>query len=52
MKGVVIKSVGNLYNVQVNNKIFKCNYRGNYKLSNNFSNPIVSGDIVEIIVNR
>lgn len=48
MKGVVIKSVGNTYNVQVNNKIFKCNYRGKYKLSNIFSNPIVSGDIVEL----
>ena len=50
MKGVVIKSVGNLYNVQVNNKIFKCNYRGKYKVSNNFSNPIVSGDLVEVEV--
>ena len=51
MKGLVIKTVGNLYNVQVKDKIYKCNYRGKYKLSNNFSNPIVSGDIVEIIVN-
>ena len=50
MKGVVIKSVGNLYNVHVNNKIFKCNYRGKYKVSNNFSNPIVSGDLVEVEV--
>lgn len=48
MKGVVIKTVGNLYTVQVNNKIFKCNYRGKNKLRNNFSNPIVSGDIVEV----
>ena len=51
MKGLVIKTVGNLYNVQVKDKIYKCNYRGKYKLSNNFSNPIVSGDIVEIIIN-
>jgi len=51
VKGLVIKTVGNLYNVQVKDKIYKCNYRGKYKLSNNFSNPIVSGDIVEIIVN-
>ncbi|MEL0009682.1 MAG: ribosome small subunit-dependent GTPase A [Flammeovirgaceae bacterium] len=48
MKGVVIKTVGNLYTVQLNNKIFKCNYRGKNKLRNNFSNPIVSGDIVEV----
>lgn len=48
MKGLVIKTVGNLYNVQVKDKIYKCNYRGKYKLSNNFSNPIVSGDIVEL----
>lgn len=48
MKGIVIKSVGNLYNVQVNDKILKCNYRGKYKLSNNFSNPVVSGDTVEV----
>ncbi len=28
MKGTVIKTVGNLYTVETENKIFKCNYRG------------------------
>ena len=49
MKGTVIKTVGNLYTVETENKIFKCNYRGKNKLNNRFSNPIVSGDIVEFI---
>ena len=49
MKGTIIKTVGNLYTVETENKIFKCNYRGKNKLNNRFSNPIVSGDIVEFI---
>ena len=48
MKGVVVKSVGDLYNVKINNNIIRCNYRGKNKLKNEFSNPIVSGDKVEI----
>ena len=50
MKGTVIKTVGNLYTVETENQIFKCNYRGKNKLNNRFSNPIVSGDIVEFII--
>ena len=48
MKGVVVKSVGDLYNVKINNNIIRCNYRGKNKIKNEFSNPIVSGDKVEI----
>lgn len=47
MIGLVIKSVGNLYTVKSANLLYKCNYRGKNKLDNNFSNPIVSGDMVE-----
>ena len=52
MKGTVIKSVGNLYTIKSEDKIYKCNYRGKNKLTNNFSNPIVSGDEVEFILNE
>ncbi len=48
MIGVIVKSVGDLYNVKINNKIIRCNYRGKNKLNNAFSNPIVSGDKVNI----
>ena len=48
MEGVVIKSVGDLYNVKIDDNIIRCNYRGKNKLNNIFSNPIVSGDKVVI----
>ena len=32
MKGTVIKSVGNLYTIKSEDKIYKCNYRGKNKL--------------------
>ena len=51
MKGIIIKSVGNLYSIKSKNKIYKCVYRGKNKLTNNFSNPIVSGDEVEFSLN-
>ena len=54
MEGVVIKSVGDIYNVKINNNIIKCNYRGKNKLNNVFSNPIVSGDkvIIQLLDNK
>ncbi len=48
MEGVVIKSTGDLYNVKINNNVVRCNYRGKNKLNNIFSNPIVSGDKVNV----
>ena len=51
MKGTIIKSVGNLYSIKSKNKIYKCVYRGKNKVTNNFSNPIVSGDEVEFSLN-
>lgn len=48
MEGVVIKSTGDLYNVKINHNIVRCNYRGKNKLNNIFSNPIVSGDKVNV----
>ena len=34
MKGVVVKSVGDLYNVKINNSIIRCKYRKKNKLNN------------------
>ena len=35
-------------NVKINNNVVRCNYRGKNKLNNIFSNPIVSGDKVNV----
>ena len=48
MIGLVIKSTGKNSLVKAKNKIYKCTLRGNFRLENNFSNPIVSGDLVRI----
>ena len=53
MIGLVIKSTGKNSLVKAKNKVYKCKLRGNYRLENNFSNQIVSGDLVKIeIVNN
>ena len=53
MIGLVIKSTGKNSLVKAKNKVYKCTLRGNFRLENNFSNPIVSGDLVKIeIVNN
>ena len=53
MIGLVIKSSGKNSLVKAKNKVYKCTLRGNFRLENNFSNPIVSGDLVKIeIVNN
>lgn len=53
MIGLVIKSTGKNSLVKAKNKVYKCTIRGNFRLENNFSNPIVSGDLVKIeIVNN
>ena len=41
MIGLVIKSTGKNSLVKAKNKVYKCNLRGNFRLENNFSNPIV-----------
>ena len=48
MIGLVIKSTGKNSLVKAKNKVYKCTLRGNFRLENNFSNPIVSGDLVKI----
>ena len=48
MIGLVIKSTGKNSLVKARNKVYKCTLRGNFRLENNFSNPIVSGDLVRI----
>ena len=53
MIGLVIKSTGKNSLVKAENKVYKCTLRGNFRLENNFSKPIVSGDLVKIeIVNN
>ena len=53
MIGLVIKSTGKNSLVKAKNKVYKCTLRGNFRLENNFSNPVVSGDLVKIeIVNN
>ena len=53
MIGLVIKSTGKNSLVKAKDKVYKCTLRGNFRLENNFSNPIVSGDLVKIeIVNN
>ena len=48
MIGLIIKSTGKYSLVKVDEKIYKCLLRGNFRLDNNLSNPVVSGDKVEI----
>ncbi len=48
MIGLVIKSTGKNSLVKAKNKVYKCTLKGNFRLENNFSNPIVSGDLVKI----
>ena len=50
IEGLVVKSYGKLCNVKVDNLTYKCEVRGKYKFSNKFSNPVVSGDKVEISI--
>ena len=52
MKGIVIKSTGKYSLVKVDEKIYKCILRGNFRLDNNLSNPVVSGDKVEIEIDK
>ncbi len=52
MIGLVIKSTGKNSLVKAKNKVYKCTLRGNFRLENNFSNPIVSGDLVKIEIDN
>ena len=52
MKGFVIKSTGKYSLVKVDEKIYKCLLRGNFRLDNNLSNPVVAGDAVEIELDK
>jgi len=52
MIGLVIKSAGKNSLVKAKNKVYKCTLRGNFRLENNFSNPIVSGDLVKIEIDN
>lgn len=48
MKGRVIKSVGNLYDIQSENDIFKCSLKGKLRLDDyHATNPVAVGDWVE-----
>ena len=48
MKGIVIKSYGDTCNIKVSDSIYRCKIRGKHRLKNNYSNPVVSGDYVDI----
>ena len=50
MKGIVIKSYGDTCKIKASDSIYRCKIRGKHRLKNNFSNPIVSGDFVDIIL--
>ena len=52
MKGLVTKSTGKWYDVKINNKIYKTILRGKLKIDNQLTNPIASGDYVELIKNK
>ena len=52
MIGLVIKSTGKNSLVKTKNRVYKCTLRGNFRLENNFSNPIVSGDLVKIEIDN
>ena len=53
MKGVVIKSTGNLCQVlSENNKTYSCKIKGKTRLMNiEFTNPISVGDIRQLVTN-
>ena len=48
MKGIVIKSYGDTCKIKVSDSIYRCKIRGKHRLKNNYSNPVVSGDYVDI----
>ena len=52
MKGLITKSTGKWYDVKINNKIYKTILRGKLKIDNQLTNPIASGDYVELIKNN
>ena len=52
MKGLITKSTGKWYDVKINNKIYKTILRGKLKIDNQLTNPIASGDYVELIKNK
>ena len=52
MKGIVTKSTGKWYNVEVNNIIYHCTLKGKFKIENKLTNPITSGDYVDIKINE
>jgi len=52
MKGLITKSTGKWCDVKINNKIYKTILRGKLKIDNQLTNPIASGDYVELIKNK
>ena len=52
MKGLITKSTGKWCDVKINNKIYKTILRGKLKIDNQLTNPIASGDYVELIKNN
>jgi len=52
MKGIVTKTTGKWYNVEVNNIIYNCILKGKFKIENKLTNPITSGDYVDIKINE
>ncbi len=48
MQGIVTKSTGSWYKVQVNNQVFTCRIKGKFRLKGiKTTNPVSVGDIVE-----
>lgn len=47
MQGLIVSNISNIYNVKINDRIYKCNARGKFK--NEEISPAV-GDNVEILV--
>ena len=52
MKGIVIKSTGKWYKVEIDNLIYNCVLKGKFKIENKLTNPITSGDYVDIKINE
>jgi len=49
MRGLVIRSTGSWYEVQVEGKIFKCRLKGKFRMGNmKLTNPVAVGDYVTI----
>ena len=42
MKGIVIKSTGKWYKVEIDNLIYNCVLKGKFKIENKLTNPITS----------